>query len=76
MSRRISSADRAERSINPPSFYLSDKDLAARYRNSRATVWRWVQTRNFPRPIRLSPQCTRWSLNDVLQWEATQRATQ
>jgi predicted DNA-binding transcriptional regulator AlpA len=49
--------------------YLSDKELAARYGTSRATIWRWVPKRGFPTPIRLSPGCTRWKLSDVEDWE-------
>ena len=50
--------------------YVSDKELAARYKNSRATIWRWVDTRAFPKPIKFSPGCTRWRLADVQEWEA------
>jgi prophage regulatory protein len=50
--------------------YLSDRALAARYDTSRATVWRWVETRGLPKPIRFSSGCTRWKLSDIERWEA------
>ena len=52
--------------------YLSDRDLATRYGASRATIWRWVPNRGFPKPIRFSPGCTRWKLSDVEAWESRQ----
>lgn len=55
--------------------YLADRHLAQRYKNSRATIWRWVETLGFPKPIRISPCCTRWRLSDVQAWEARMRST-
>jgi prophage regulatory protein len=59
--------------LNNP-IYVSDRDLAARFHASRATIWRWPQTRGFPEPIRFSPGCTRWVLKDVEAWETRMRA--
>lgn len=50
--------------------YISDKQNAERFGISRATVWRWVATRAFPKPIKFSSGCTRWRLEDVEKWEA------
>ena len=51
--------------------YLADRDLAERYGIARPSVWRWAKTQpNFPSPIKLSPGCTRWRLEDVEAWEA------
>ncbi|MDX1742185.1 MAG: AlpA family phage regulatory protein [Ruegeria sp.] len=50
--------------------YLSDKDLAARFGVTRFTIWRWARERSdFPRPISLSPGCTRWKLSQIEAWE-------
>lgn len=50
--------------------YLSDRQVAKRYSVSRGTPWRWTKTSvGFPRPIELSPGCTRWKLEDLLAWE-------
>lgn len=52
--------------------YVSDKHLAKRYGVSRSTVWRWLKNDpNFPRPVTLSPGCTRWWLPAVEAWEAS-----
>lgn len=54
--------------------YLSDKNLAARYDTSRASIWRWVKSGKFPPPVKLSPGCTRWWFPVVLDWEAAREA--
>lgn len=45
--------------------YLSDKQLAARYGVTRTTVWRWVRKNEFPHPVKISPGCTRWPLDEI-----------
>lgn len=51
--------------------YVSDKQVAARYSVTRPTVWRWLKTNpTFPRPISLSPGCTRWKLAEIEAWES------
>lgn len=49
--------------------FFSDAELANRYRASRSTIWRWVKEANFPKPIKLTPGCTRWRLSDIEEWE-------
>lgn len=50
--------------------FVSDKQLATRYGVTRPTIWRWVKTDpTFPRPVSLSPGCTRWKAADVEAWE-------
>ena len=51
--------------------YLTDAQLGARYGVHRATPWRWVKTLpDFPQPVKLSPQCSRWKLSEIEAWEA------
>lgn len=50
--------------------FLTDVQLAARYAVSRATIWRWSRFEDFPDPVSLSPNCTRWRLVEVEKWEA------
>lgn len=51
--------------------FLSDRQVASRYNVSRGTPWRWVKTiASFPKPVELTPGCTRWSLVDLEAWEA------
>lgn len=49
--------------------YLTDRQVAKRYRVSRATIWRWGATGRFPHPIKLGENCTRWKLADLEKWE-------
>lgn len=59
-----------------PETYLSDTNLAARYGVHRATPWRWAKTdETFPKPVKLSPQCSRWKLSEIEAWEANRAAT-
>lgn len=50
--------------------YLSDQQVAKRYGVSRPTVWRWSSEGRLPKPIRLSPGCTRWRLEMLEEFEA------
>jgi len=50
--------------------YLADTQVASRYQVARTTPWRWAQKGKFPKPIKLSPGCTRWRMADIEAWEA------
>lgn len=50
--------------------YLTDKQVAERFSVHRATPWRWAERGAFPKPVKLSPGCTRWRQSDVQDWEA------
>lgn len=55
--------------------YLSDIKLSARLGVHRATPWRWAnEDPTFPKPIKLSPGCTRWKLSEIEVWEAAKNA--
>lgn len=55
--------------------YLSDKQVAGRYGVSRKVPWDWIKTDpSFPKPLKLSPGCTRWKLEELLDWEQSRRA--
>ena len=52
--------------------YLSDHNIAARYGVHRMTPWRWVQADpTFPKPVKLTPGCTRWKLSEIEAWEVS-----
>lgn len=53
------------------SMFLSDKQVADRYSVSRISIWRWQKQGHFPKPVSLSPGCTRWKLSDIEAWEAS-----
>ena len=50
--------------------YFSDIQLAEKFRVHRTTIWRWVKNCGFPKPVNLSPGCTRWTGKCVDEWEA------
>lgn len=50
------------------STYATDTALAKHFGVNRATIWGWVRNGDFPAPIRLSPQTTRWRWSDVQKW--------
>jgi prophage regulatory protein len=55
-----------------PDTYLADTTLAERYGIARNTVWRWHRERaDFPRAVKLSQNCTRWKLSEIIAWEAS-----
>lgn len=49
--------------------YLTDKQIAERFAVSLSTVWRWTRNGDFPQPIKLGPNITRWKLDEVEAWE-------
>lgn len=50
-----------------PRVWASDTQLAEIYSVSRATVWRWAAAGILPQPVKLSPGCTRWRLDQIKQ---------
>lgn len=51
--------------------FLSDVQVASRYGVHRATPWRWVKSDpTFPKPVSLTPGCTRWRLSEIEAWES------
>lgn len=55
--------------------HLSVKKVSERYETSPATIWRWVREGNFPRPVKLTPGCTRWRLTDLESWESSREVS-
>jgi len=53
-----------------PVIYLTDRQIGARYNVHHLTPRRWLKTDpTFPKPVRLTPGCTRWKLSDIEAWE-------
>lgn len=50
--------------------FLSAAQLAERYNVNPATVWRWVNRGYLPKPVKLSPGCTRWRRDDIERRDA------
>ena len=55
------------------STFTTDTKLAEYFCVNRATIWGWVKKNDFPAPIRLSPQMSRWRWSEVEAWEASKR---
>lgn len=56
-----------------PETYLTDSDIARRYNIARPTVWRWAREQaDFPKPVKLTPGCTRWKASEIEAWETRQ----
>lgn len=56
--------------------YLSDRQLATRYSVHHLTPRRWAKDDpTFPRPVKLTPGCTRWRLSEIEAWEAAKAKT-
>jgi len=53
--------------------YLSDKQTGARYGVGRGCVWRWVREKKFPAPVRFSPGCVRWALDEIEKHEKSMK---
>jgi len=59
-----------------PDTYISDARIALRFGVHRTTIWRWVKTDPaFPKPVALSPGCTRWKLSEIEVWEQRRAET-
>ena len=48
--------------------FLRDKQVLEIIPISRATLWGWVKTGKFPKPVKLGPRTTAWSASDVREW--------
>ncbi len=54
-----------------PETYLSDRQIGERFGVHHLTPRRWTrEDPTFPRPVKLSPGCTRWRLSEIEVWEA------
>lgn len=51
---------------------MTVQSVAARLTVTVPTVWRYARTNpEFPRPVKLSPGCTRWRAEDIEAWVAS-----
>jgi prophage regulatory protein len=54
---------------HPAQFYRLPQ-LKARLNVSGSSIWAWVKAGKFPKPIKLSENCTAWNAADVEHWAA------
>lgn len=46
----------------------SAKNICEILKISRSTINLWVDTRNFPQPVKIGTRCNRWNASQVDQW--------
>ena len=51
-----------------PDSLLRQRDLLEVLPISPSTLWRYVRNGAFPRPIKLSENCTAWKWSEVKEW--------
>ena len=63
----------------PGSAFLRESQLVKKPGNdapiipvSPATLWRWVRSGKFPKPMKVGPNTTAWRVADVRAWLAVQ----
>lgn len=65
-----------DRSVAPPTLpqvgFLRQSQVLQFVPISKSTLWRRVQTRTFPEPVKLSQRVTAWRVEDIRQWIAEQ----
>jgi prophage regulatory protein len=47
---------------------LTVKEVMARVRLSRPTIYRWMKTGKFPSARVLAPSCVRWRESEITNW--------
>lgn len=52
---------------HPAQFYRLPQ-LKAKLKVSGSSIWAWVKAGKFPKPIKLSENCTAWNAADVEAW--------
>ena len=53
---------------NDPDALLQVSTVQALTGLSRATIYRWIKTKGFPKPVNLGPGCVRWKAGTVREW--------
>ena len=61
------------RNNNEPAF-LDIHSVARRYDVRPTTIWSWMKQGKFPQPVRFTAGTSRWSIEDLWEWEDQKRA--
>jgi prophage regulatory protein len=56
---------------NPDNLFLTVGQVADRYGVSTDSIWRWKRDGAFPKPFRVGPNCTRWRVSDLIDYDRT-----
>ena len=58
----------AQRNATHPAQFYRLPQLKARLNVSGSSIWAWVKAGKFPKPIKLSENCTACNASDVEAW--------
>ena len=54
--------------------YLKRQELEARYQVTKSTIYAWIKTRGYPKPVHLGANLVRWNSAHVEAWENEREA--
>lgn len=60
--------------VNQNTLYLTVQQVAERYGVSTDSIWRWKRNGDFPSPVRIGSNCTRWRLSDLIEHDSQLQA--
>ena len=49
--------------------YLKRQELEARYQVTKTTIYSWIKTRGYPKPIHFGANLVRWNSAQIDAWE-------
>jgi predicted DNA-binding transcriptional regulator AlpA len=49
--------------------WFTTKQVAARFKVSVPTIWRWVSNGRFPKPVTITARACRWSESALFEFE-------
>ncbi len=74
MANTLTYTPTAPAALTSPEDLLTSKEVCALLRVGQRTLWRWVHTDHFPRPIILSAAQHRWRRSTVEAWIISRQA--
>jgi len=66
--------DQANNLDQSTSIYLNMRELEARYQVTKSTIYAWIKTRGYPKPVHLGANLVRWNSAHVEAWENEREA--
>lgn len=67
-------ANASQPNIPHPAQFYRLPHLKANLKVSGSSIWAWVKAGKFPKPIKLSENCTAWNVAEVEEWVQTRIA--
>ncbi len=58
--------------MKPESKFIRISQVSEIVGIGKSTVWKWIKTKQFPSPTKLSPKVSVWRLDEVINWVDTQ----